>query len=261
MELNIYQADAFASNVFEGNPAAVCPLELWLPDEILQKIAQENNLSETAFFVPEGDRFSLRWFTPEAEVDLCGHATLATAHIIFQHLYYPGQRIRFETKSGELVVEKAGLDYSMDFPASPPQSIKAPDTLIEALGTAPIEVLAAYDYVAVFESEEQIKAIAPDFPSLSKLDLRGVLITAPGESTDFVSRCFFPKLGIDEDPVTGSAHCELAPYWSKRLGKNRLMAKQLSTRTGMIGCEAREDRVVLTGKVADYLQGKITINT
>jgi len=261
MELNIYQADAFASNVFEGNPAAVCPLEQWLPDETLQKIAQENNLSETAFFVPEGDRFSLRWFTPEAEVDLCGHATLATAHIIFQHLGYPGQRIKFETKSGELVVEKAGLDYSMDFPATPPQSIAAPDTLIEALGTAPIEVLAAYDYVAVFASEEQIKAISPDFLSLSKLDLRGVLITAPGGSTDFVSRCFFPKLGIDEDPVTGSAHCELAPYWSKRLGKNRLMAKQLSKRTGMIGCEAREDRVVLTGKVADYLQGKITIKT
>lgn len=258
MKLNIYQVDAFASEVFEGNPAAICPLNSWLPDSILQKIAEENNLSETAFFVAENDLFSLRWFTPEDEVDLCGHATLAAAHVIFEHLGYSDQTIQFQTKSGLLTVEKSSFGYGMDFPATVPEVVEAPNLLIDALGVSPKEVLSGFDYVVVLSNETEVRSVKPDFIKLSQLDLRGVVITSPGDKVDFVSRCFFPKLRVNEDPVTGSAHCELAPYWSERLGKNNLTAQQVSKRTGMVSCEVLGDRVSLKGGAVDYLQGEIT---
>ncbi|WHI47745.1 PhzF family phenazine biosynthesis protein [Microbulbifer sp. VAAF005] len=261
MELAIYQVDAFASEVFEGNPAAVCPLDNWLADETLQKIAEENNLSETAFFVKNEDTFSLRWFTPEAEVDLCGHATLAAAHVLFTHLRYSGQTIQFDTKSGPLLVQRSGVVYSMDFPASIPVSTEAPDALIDGLGITPREVLCAYDYIAVLGSETDLKSVKPNFIKLSQLDKRGVVITAPGASNDidFVSRCFYPKLKVNEDPVTGSAHCQLAPYWSQQFKKDVLLAKQLSKRTGLIHCELHSNRVSLKGGAVDYLHGSIKI--
>lgn len=259
MKLDIYQVDAFASRVFEGNPAAVCPLEAWLPDETLQRIAEENNLSETAFFVAEEGCFALRWFTPEAEVDLCGHATLAAAHVLFEHLSYSQASISFATRSGALAVEKTAAGYSMSFPGSMPQPESAPTALLEGLGAEPQAVLAAFDYIVVFENEAQVRALTPDFARLSQLDKRGVVVTAPGDDVDFVSRCFFPKLRVNEDPVTGSAHCELAPYWSEQLGKQSLKARQVSKRSGDVGCEVVGDRVILTGAAVDYLQGAISI--
>ncbi|GLS26592.1 PhzF family phenazine biosynthesis protein [Marinibactrum halimedae] len=259
MKLPIYQVDAFASKSFEGNPAAVCPLESWLSDATLQSIAEENNLSETAFFICEGEHYSLRWFTPEEEVDLCGHATLATAHVLFKHFDYQNDAITFSTRSGELVVTQSDSGYEMNFPATLPQVIEPPNTLLEAIGVSPTETLLAFDYIVVLENEEQVRKVEPNFLLMSKLDYRGVLITAPGESVDFVSRCFFPSLRVNEDPVTGSAHCELAPYWSQRLNKKHLIAQQLSQRTGMVGCEVRSDRVILTGSAVDYLQGTLSI--
>ncbi len=261
MELRIYQVDAFAENVFEGNPAAVCPLDSWLPDEVLQKIAEENNLSETAFFVAENNAFSLRWFTPENEVDLCGHATLATAHVLFTKLDFMGQKIEFQTRSGELVVEKVGARYRMNFPASMPTPVAVPSALVDGLGVTPKQVLSAFDYVVVLQSEAELRSVKPDFAKLSQLDLRGVVITAPGDNVDFVSRCFFPKLKVDEDPVTGSAHCELAPFWSEQLTKTTLVGLQLSKRTGRVECQVEGERVILTGRAADYLQGTIFVKT
>ena len=259
MKLKIFQVDAFAEKVFEGNPAAVCPLEEWVSDDILQKIAEENNLSETAFFVPENKGFKLRWFTPGAEVDLCGHATLAAAHVLYEHLGYSDPEISFSTKSGYLIVKKAAKGLRMDFPASMPEEVQLPNNLLAGLGQEPEEVLAAFDYIVVLSSEDQIKNINPDFSKWLDLDLRGVVATAPGNDADFVSRCFFPKLRINEDPVTGSAHCELAPYWGKRLGLKNLKAKQLSKRTGLIECSLAEDRVILSGNAVSYMQGQITI--
>ena len=257
MSLTMYQVDAFADRVFTGNPAAVCPLTEWLPDDTMLRIADENNLSETAFFVTEQSGYRLRWFTPEEEVDLCGHATLATAHVLFQHMGLQQERVRFYTRSGDLVVAKSDAGYQMDFPATMPEAVAVPEQLIQAINTQPDIVLAAYDYVVVLSSEQALTALKPDFTLLAKLDLRGVLVTAPGEEVDFVSRCFFPKLRIDEDPVTGSAHCELAPYWSSRLGKSKLTAKQLSKRSGIVTCEIVGERVFLTGSAADYMQGTI----
>lgn len=259
MEISLYQVDAFASKVFEGNPAAVCPLEHWLPDGTLQQIAEENNLSETAFFVKESHGYALRWFTPEEEVDLCGHATLATAHVLFTHLGFEETKIVFSTRSGELIVEKTPAGYSMDFPASMPKLVEPPEGLVEALGVTPKAVYLAFDYIVVLESESQVSEVTPDFAILSKLDHRGVLITALGEECDFVSRCFFPSLRVNEDPVTGSAHCELAPYWAKQLGKTQLTAKQLSKRSGIVHCDVTESRVILSGSAVDYLQGKFKI--
>jgi len=261
MKIKIYQIDAFADNTFEGNPAAVCPLHEWISDELLQKIAEENNLSETAFFVAENNGYSLRWFTPEDEVDLCGHATLAAAHVLFQHLGYVKESILFYTKSGKLEVRKSGSGYSMSFPASDLEPIDTPKELMEALGVVPTKTLVAFDYIVVLDSESQVKSISPDFVNLQTLDLRGVVVTAPGKEVDFVSRCFFPKLRVNEDPVTGSAHCELAPYWAKRLNRNKLVAKQLSQRTGMVQCEVIDDRVILLGNAVDYMSGIITIKT
>lgn len=259
--LDLYQVDAFASKTFEGNPAAVCPLDSWLPDELLQKIAEENNLSETAFFVREKNEFSLRWFTPEAEVDLCGHATLAAAHVLFEHLSFQSQYVTFHTKSGALIIEKTNNGYSMTFPASQLEPVTPPPTLIQALGVNPKTVLADFDYIVVLNSEEDLRNLTPDFVQLTELDRRGVVVTAPADDSDidFVSRCFFPKLRVNEDPVTGSAHCELAPYWSEQLGINTLQARQLSKRQGSMTCKISQDNVVLIGHAVDYLQGKITL--
>ncbi len=263
MKLNIYQVDAFTKRAFEGNPAAICPLEEWIDDDILQKIAEENNLSETAFFAPDDNGFKLRWFTPVEEVDLCGHATLAAAHVLYKHLGYSQSEILFYTRSGNLVVKKTADGYSMDFPASTLQVIQAPDNLIAGLGLSPgqepKEVLAAFDFVVVLDNEDAVKNLNPDFSKWLDLDFRGVVVTAPGKDVDFVSRCFFPMLGVNEDPVTGSAHCELAPYWGARFGLDSLSAKQLSKRSGMVECRLVGNRVLLFGHAADYMQGQITL--
>jgi predicted PhzF superfamily epimerase YddE/YHI9 len=259
LRIKQYQVDAFTTRIFGGNPAAVCPLDTWLADSVLQSIAAENNLSETAFFVPTKNGFHLRWFTPVDEVDLCGHAALAAAHVIFEILGYAEQLVAFETRSGILSVGKEASLLVMDFPAAPPRSCVAPDALIAGLGQQPLGVLAAYDYLAVFDSEETILSIKPDFVKLSELDLRGVVITAPGRNVDFVNRFFGPKLGIPEDPVTGSAHCELAPYWSARLGKLLLNARQVSKRGGDIQCELKGNRVAIAGHAVTFMKAEIFV--
>ncbi len=257
MKLKQYQVDAFTDKVFGGNPAAVVPLSSWPDDSFLQAIAEENNLSETAFFVSSENGFKLRWFTPAKEVDLCGHATLATAHVIFEILGYSKQVITFETRSGELFVERKGKSLEMNFPACLPTLRECSETLAKGLGQRPIEVLAADDYLAVFDSEATVRAITPNQALLGQLDLRGVIVTAPGTDVDFVSRFFAPKYGIPEDPVTGSAHCELAPYWANKLGKNILTAKQVSKRGGNITCELKADRVFLSGCAVTFMEGEI----
>jgi PhzF family phenazine biosynthesis protein len=259
MEIDLYQVDAFAEQVFKGNPAAVCPLNEWVADELLQNIAQANNLSETAFFVPYQDEFQLRWFTPSHEVDLCGHATLAAAHVLFTHLNYQKSTVCFTTKSGDLLVTKKTKGLEMDFPASMPKSVTPSDNLLLGLGIKPKAVLAAFDYIIELEDEQAVIELCPDLALWKTLDLRGVVVTAPSTEVDFVSRCFFPKLNVDEDPVTGSAHCELAPYWAIRLDKNDLKAKQLSARTGQVTCQLQGDRVLLTGNTVDYMRGIITL--
>lgn len=259
MKIRQYQVDAFASRAFEGNPAAVCPLERWLDDGLLQAIAAENNLSETAFFVPSDKGFRLRWFTPASEVDLCGHATLATAHVLFAHLGHPGQAITFETRSGTLTVKRKSDLLEMDFPARPPTPCASFELLARALGRQPLEVLRADDYLVVFDSEAAVRGIRPDFGLLGTLELRGMIITAPGSSDDFVSRFFAPRLGIPEDPVTGSAHCTLAHYWAGRLGKHLLTARQVSKRSGSIICELKGDRVLLSGSAITFMEAEITL--
>jgi predicted PhzF superfamily epimerase YddE/YHI9 len=261
MRLKQYQIDAFATGVFEGNPAAVCPLESWLDDRLLQAIANENNLSETAFFVPTEQGFHLRWFTPLAEVDLCGQATLATAHVLFEILGYSGKQIIFLTKSGELVVESEEGLLTMNFPARPPTLCSIPDGLVEGLGRMPQEVWAANDYIAVFESEEIVRSIVPDLAKLQQLDRRGVIVTAPApaQDVDFVSRFFAPKIGIAEDPVTGAAHCELTPYWAQRLKKDRFEARQVSARGGRLACRLQGSRVFLSGKAVTFMVAEIDL--
>jgi predicted PhzF superfamily epimerase YddE/YHI9 len=259
VKITQYQVDAFATRVFEGNPAAVCPLDAWLSDATLQAIADENNLSETAFLVPTERGFHLRWFTPVAEVDLCGHATLASAHVLFEILGYARKQIVFETRSGELVVESNDGLLAMNFPARPPVPCALPDALVEGLGQHPTEVLAADDYIAVFESEAIVRSLSPDFSKLQALDLRGVVVTAPGGEVDFVSRFFAPKLGVPEDPVTGSAHCELTPYWARRLGKDSLEARQVSKRGGGLRCQLQANRVILAGRAVTVMVAEIDL--
>ena len=259
MKLRQYQVDAFATRAFEGNPAAVCPLERWLDDGLLQAIAGENNLSETAFFVPADEGFELRWFTPVAEVDLCGHATLATAHVLFEHLGHPGEAVSFATRSGVLTVRRKDGLLEMDFPARPPTPCAAPEGLVRALGRQPTAVLRADDHLAVFDDEAAVRSLAPDFALLATLDLRGVIVTAPGCTDDFVSRFFAPRLGIPEDPVTGSAHCALAPYWAARLGKRVLSARQVSKRGGHIACALKDGRVMLAGSAVTFMEAQITL--
>lgn len=260
MRIPIFQIDAFSSRLFAGNPAAVCPLEAWLPDHVMQDIAAENNLAETAFFVPEGGGYRLRWFTPTVEVALCGHATLAAAWVILNRLRDGLDSVAFETRSGELTVRRLGELYSLDLPARPPQPCQAHPRLVEALGAAPLEVLAARDYLVVYQSEEQVVTLRPDMELLSTVDRFAVIATAPGiGGVDFVSRFFAPSQGVAEDPVTGSAHCTLIPYWSRRLNKSSLRALQVSRRGGELWCENRGDRVLISGHAVPYLEGTIGI--
>lgn len=259
MKIPLYQIDAFTGRVFAGNPAAVCPLDSWCDDALLQSIAMENNLSETAFFVAEGEGYRIRWFTPASEVDLCGHATLASAHVLFFLLGCSGDRIRFQSRSGELNVRRAGGLLELDFPSQVPVPCEVPDNLTEGLGRLPVEVLLSEDYFATYSSEEDILALEPDMTLLKRLGARGVIATAPGKEADFVSRFFAPKLGIDEDPVTGSAHCALTPYWSRRLGKRELSARQLSRRGGELFCTDRGERVSIAGRAVQYMEGYIDV--
>jgi PhzF family phenazine biosynthesis protein len=259
MRIPIYQVDAFTSRVFAGNPAAVCPLEAWLPDATMQSIAAENNLAETAFFVGKGGDYELRWFTPAQEVDLCGHATLATAHVVLGRLEPARQSVRFLSKSGPLTVSKEGDLLALDFPSRPPAPCPTPAGLVEALGLPPREVSAARDLLAVYDSEDEVRSMHPDFRALRGIECFAVIVTAPGKEADFVSRFFAPRAGIDEDPVTGSSHCTLIPYWSKRLGKMRLEARQVSARGGELVCEDRGDRVSIAGRAVGYLEGWIQV--
>lgn len=264
MNIPIYQADAFTHTLFGGNPAAICPLQEWLPDALMQKIAAENNLAETAFFVKTDKGFLLRWFTPELEIDLCGHATLASAHILFTELGYTEPVIYFETlKAGVLAVTRDGDKYTLDFPSRPPQPVdKLPMDLINALGgKIPVEVLKGRDYMVVYETEEDVRTLQPDFNALAQVYTLGVIVTAEGENddTDFVSRFFAPAAGINEDPVTGSAHCNLIPYWAEVLEKNELHAYQISSRKGELWCRLKGDRVLMSGNAVTYLKGEIFI--
>ena len=259
MKIPLFQVDAFTAELFKGNPAAVCPLPEWLPDPLLQSIAAENNLSETAFFVRRGSRYELRWFTPAVEVDLCGHATLASAFVIFQRQEPDAEEAVFDTRSGELRVRRQGELLAMDFPARPPSPCAEPPGLAEALGASPREVWRSRDLLAVFDSEAAVRELAPKFDLLRRLDTFAVIVTAPGEQVDFVSRFFAPRAGVDEDPVTGSAHCTLVPYWAGRLAKSELHARQVSHRGGELWCEDHGARVTIKGRCVLYLEGHILL--
>jgi PhzF family phenazine biosynthesis protein len=252
----IYQVDAFTSKLFGGNPAAICPLEQWLPDDVMQKLAVENNLSETAFFVKEEEGFHLRWFTPEYEIDLCGHATLATAYVIFNQLDYGSGIIKFKSKSGVLEVTKKGDLIELNFPSRMPQDCEVPEALLKGINFPPVKVLKSRDYFLVYEDESIVQQIIPDFNYLNQLDVVGVIVTAASKEVDFVSRFFVPNSVIGEDPVTGSAHCNLIPYWSKELNKTRLTARQISAREGELFCEDKGDRVTMAGNAVLYLKGE-----
>jgi len=261
MRLPIYQVDAFTDSLFGGNPAAVCPLEAWLPEKTMQAIAAENNLAETAFFVREGTDYALRWFTPTVEVDLCGHATLAAGEIVFRFIEPERDSVSFRTmKAGALVVSRRGDMLALDFPARPAVPIEPPPGLLAALSGAPREVLRARDHLVVYGSATEVAALDPDLAALAKVDCWAAIATAPGESgIDFVSRFFAPAQGVPEDPVTGSAHCTLVPYWAKRLGKTAFEARQLSRRGGTLHCALNGDRVDIGGKAVTYLEGYIDV--
>lgn len=258
MELEIYQVDAFADGVFTGNPAAVIPLYEWLSDDLMQNIAMENNLSETAFFVRKGEYFELRWFTPEEEIDLCGHATLASAHVLYEFLDYSDPVVIFETKSGRLFVDREDDLYSMDFPAWSYREIEVTERVAKALGVRPSELyMGERDMMAVFETEEEVRSLHPDFRMIAQLDGMGLVCTAPSLDYDFVSRFFSPEVSIPEDPVTGSAHTMLVPFWGARLGKSSLRAYQASARGGLLLCEDMGSRVKIAGKAVSYMTGTI----
>jgi len=259
MRIPIYQIDAFASEVFRGNPAAVCPLDHWLEDSQLQAIAAENNLPETAYFVAQGEDYKLRWFTPQQEVDLCGHATLASAYVIFHYLKPEAKIVTFNSQSGPLYVTRDGDLLCLDFPALVPVACLVSEALAGALGKSPREILCSRDYLAIYDSEDEVRALKPDFERLKTLDRLGVIVTAPGKTAHFVSRFFAPGEGIPEDPVTGSAHCTLMPYWAKRLDKSKLRALQVSARGGELFCELRGNRVLIAGRCVRYLEGTIYV--
>ena len=259
MKLPIFQVDAFTDQVLRGNPAAVCPLTKMLPDQLMLSIARENNLSETAFLTGSNGTYRIRWFTPAYEVPLCGHATLASAVVIREFLEPGRDRISFESASGVLGVTYEQGWYELDFPADPGIEVSATPELIKSLGCEPKETRRSSYYFAVFESEQQISDLKPDFASMTELDRIGVIVTAPGSDIDFVSRFFAPQAGINEDPVTGSAHCTLTPYWSARLGKNHLEARQISARGGYLKCTMNGDRVGIAGQAAIYMQGEIRV--
>ena len=259
MEIPIYQVDAFASGLFRGNPAAICPLDRWLPDPQLQAIAAENNLAETAYYVRENGRYRVRWFTPTVEVELCGHATLASAAVILEiRKEVTGSRVTFDSRSGELAVDRAGEIYTLDFPSQPAAPVPEHPELAAALGAWPTAFLRARYDMCVFETEEQIRALSPDMRSLEHI-AGTVVVTAPGRDCDFVSRFFAPGAGVPEDPVTGSAHSTLIPYWSAKLGKKKLFARQVSSRGGELWCEDRGSRVGIGGHAVKYLEGRIFI--
>jgi predicted PhzF superfamily epimerase YddE/YHI9 len=259
--LPIYQVDAFTDSLFGGNPAAICPLDKWLPDATMQAIAAENNLSETAFFVRDGGNYALRWFTPTVEVDLCGHATLAAGHVVMSFIEPQRRSVGFRTmKAGTLVVSRRADMLVMDFPARPATPSEAPPGLLAALGGAPREVLRARDHLIVYSSAAEVAALAPDLATLAKVPCWGAIVTAPGENgVDFVSRFFAPAQGVPEDPATGSSHCTLTPYWAKRLGKTELEARQLSRRGGALRCALEGDRVSIAGRAVLYLEGQISL--
>ncbi len=263
MPIPLYQVDAFTSRPFAGNPAAVCPLDAWIPDDLLQAIALENNLSETAFFVPEGTGYRLRWFTPATEVDLCGHATLASAFVLFSELGCRQAEIRFETRSGPLAVTRRDDGrLEMDFPAQPPTPGADLGDVAGALGAEPVETWSAPYGLAVFRSADEVRRLRPDFARILELPVRDLIATAPADGddeADFVSRFFAPGHGIPEDPVTGSAHCILAPYWARRLGRRRLFARQISARGGELWLEDRGDRVAIAGDAVLVLRGEIAV--
>ncbi|MEM9022479.1 MAG: PhzF family phenazine biosynthesis protein [Bacteroidota bacterium] len=260
MGIPYYQVDAFTDQLFRGNPAGVCPLDKWLPDDLMQQIAMENNLSETAFFVPQSGGFDLRWFTPAAEVDLCGHATLATAHVLFNHLQFEHDTITFHTRSGPLQVNRQENGLALNFPADRPHKAMMPEGLAAAFNLLPKEVWRGKDdLMLVYESAQEIRDLRPDLRLIAQCPIRGVIVTAPGTETDVVSRFFAPGVGVNEDPVTGSAHTRLAPYWSDRLGKTTLTAQQISARSGTLTCTVQGDRVVMVGQARTFLTGTILV--
>jgi PhzF family phenazine biosynthesis protein len=260
MKLKIYIANAFSDKKFGGNPAAVVPLSEWLSDRLMQQIAEQNNLAETAYIIPQGDDYAIRWFTPVVEVDLCGHATLASAHIMFEHLGYSRDQIIFHSKSGQLRVRRNQEKITLDFPADEPEKIPDLELIDKALGIKSSKVFKSrFDYMVVLESQSYIETLKPDLTLINKLPGRGLIVTAKGDNVDFVSRCFFPQSGIDEDPVTGSAHVVMVPYWAKQIGKNKLSAIQLSSRRGYLDCELAGDRVLISGHAHTYLEGDFYI--
>jgi len=261
MRLPIYQVDAFADKLFGGNPAAICPLPQWLPEATMQSIAAENNLAETAFFVREDGGYALRWFTPAVEVDLCGHATLAAGYVVMRFLEPQREVVSFHTvRAGTLIVRRQADMLTMDFPARPAVPCAAPPGLLAALGGTPREVLRARDHLVVYDSAAEIAALKPDLAALAKVDCWAAIVTAPGDNgADFVSRFFAPAQGVPEDPVTGSSHTTLVPFWAKRLGKTKLKARQLSRRGGALSCSLNDDRVSIGGRAALYLEGTISV--
>ncbi|MGL4774394.1 MAG: PhzF family phenazine biosynthesis protein [Clostridium sp.] len=259
-KIKIYQIDAFAEERFKGNPAAVCPLEEWLTTEEMQNIAAENNLSETAFFVKKENFYELKWFTPEIEIDLCGHATLASAYVIFNFIEKDAEEIRFQTLSGELVVTRNEDQISVVFPKLKMERAEVSERLIEALGVIPLEVFEGRDLMVVLPYEEDIVFLKPNMDILKEFGKLGVVVTSKGNDVDFVSRFFVPDSVISEDPVTGSAHCALFPYWSRRLRKEKLVGKQLSKRKGIVVCEELGDKVKISGKAVLYMEGEITLD-
>ena len=260
IKIPCFHVDAFADKSFRGNPAAICLLDAWLADATLQNIAAENNLPETAFIVPRGNEFELRWFSPTVEVDLCGHATLAAAAVLFTERNFSGDTIRFHSRSGLLPVSRVGEVFTLDFPARPPGTCEPPEALLRGLGRRPSSVFKSRDYLAVFATEAEVRSLAPDFTALKTLDCLGIIATAPGDDCDFVSRFFAPAAGIDEDPVTDSAHCTLVPYWSQQLGKMTLFARQVSRRGGELFCRRAGNRVHMGGKAVLYLRGEIVLD-
>lgn len=259
MKIPYFHVDAFATRTFAGNPAGVCLLDAWLDDATLLGVAAENKHSETAFLVPRGEDYDLRWFTPAVEMDLCGHATLAAAFVVFTEKHFVGSAIRFHSRSGGLTVSRAGDILTLDFPSRPAVICTGPPDLAAGLGAAPAAVWKARDYLAVFADEQAVQSLRPDFNLLRQLDCLGIIATAPGRDCDFVSRFFAPQAGVDEDPVTGSAHCTLIPYWAHRLGKTRLFARQISPRGGELHCELAAGRVRIGGRAVLYLRGQIEI--
>ncbi|MFT4520930.1 MAG: PhzF family phenazine biosynthesis protein [Halioglobus sp.] len=262
--LPIYQIDAFADRAFNGNPAAVMPLDNWLADELLQAIAMENNLSETAFIVAGDENYALRWFTPEVEVDLCGHATLAAAHALFEHLGHAGDELVFDTRSGELRVSRSSAGLTLDFPVIDLKSQEVDMSVCNALGAPANEAMAPASkggaVLYVYASEDDVAGLSPDFAALLAATDVSVIVTAPGNEVDFVSRFFGPQVGLNEDPVTGSAHCSLVPYWAERMGKSRLQARQISQRGGNLDCELRDGRVFMTGTAVTFMQGTVELS-